>query len=250
MLILIGSPLSSAWLEARLGSPRYGLIRGWLGSVRLYSGLDSRQCSELGLVRLGSGSGLGSGGADKKCWSITDDPLVKVNISTCALFSLLGANMLLFIRLACEDNEINFPPTDLIRAAWTVFTSPGLRIRLGLARSSARFGSRSLFGLTRARFSARDTGTRLARFCSRLVSGCSRSGSARGSAYHSSGTDSVRLSSLHYLGLGSSRLVARAGLEARIGKREIGSMLDLAQLGARLRPSSGLSIGAPSSFPK
>ena len=29
MLTLIGSPLSSAWLEARLGLPRYGLIRGW-----------------------------------------------------------------------------------------------------------------------------------------------------------------------------------------------------------------------------
>ena len=147
-----------------------------------------------------------------------------------------------------QDSEINFPPTDLIRAAWTVFTSPGLRIRLGLARSSARFGSRSLFGLTRARFSARDTGTRLARFCSRLVSGCSRSGSARSSAYHSSGTDSVRLSSIHYLGLGSSRLVARAGLETRLGNREIGSMLDLAQLGARLRPSLGPSIGPRAHF--
>ena len=112
-----------------------------------------------------------------------------------------------------------------------------------MARSSARFGSRSLFSLTRARFSARDTGTRLARFCSRLVSGCSKSGSARGSAYHSSGTDSVRLSSIHYLGLGSSRLIAQAGLETRLGNREIGSMLDLAQLGARLRPSSGPSIG-------
>ena len=65
MLTLIGSPLSSAWLEARLGSPRYGLIRDWVGSVRLYLGLDSRLCSELGLVRLGSGSGLDSGGAVK-----------------------------------------------------------------------------------------------------------------------------------------------------------------------------------------
>ena len=80
-------------------------------------------------------------------------------------------------------------------------------------------------------------------FGSRLVSGCSRSRSVRGSAYHSSGTDSVRLSSIHYLGLGSYRLVARAGLETRLGNREIGSMLDLAQLGARLRPSSGHSIG-------
>ena len=161
----------------------------------------------------------------------------------CSVFWEVGANLLLFIRLACEDSEIKFPPTDLIRAAWTAFTSPELRIRLGLARSSVRFGSRSLFGLTRAPFSARDTGTRLARLCSRLVSGCSRSGSARGSAYHSSGTDSVRLSSIHYLGLGSSRLVARAGLETRLGNREIGSMLDLAQLGTRLRPNSVPSIG-------
>ena len=56
MLTLIGSPLSSARLEARLGSPRYGFIRGSTGG-----------CSELGLVRLVSGSGLGSGGDDKKC---------------------------------------------------------------------------------------------------------------------------------------------------------------------------------------
>ena len=73
MLTMIGSPLSSAWLEAwlgsKLGSGRLGtaLFGAGLGSVRFYSGLDSRLCSELGLVRLGSSSGLGSGGADKKC---------------------------------------------------------------------------------------------------------------------------------------------------------------------------------------
>ena len=47
-----------------------------------------------------------------------------------------------------------------------------------------------------------------------LVSVCSRS-LARGSAYHSSGIGSVRLSLIRYLGLGSSRLLARAQLGTR-----------------------------------
>ena len=73
MLTLIGSPLNSqlstAWLGSKLGSAWLGtaLFGAQLGSVRLYSGLDSGLCSELGLVRLGSVSGLGSGEADKKC---------------------------------------------------------------------------------------------------------------------------------------------------------------------------------------
>ena len=52
------------------------------------------------------------------------------------------------------DSETNFPPTNLIRAASTAFTSYGLRTSHGLARSSARFGSRSgsEFGLTQGWF--------------------------------------------------------------------------------------------------
>ena len=51
--------LGSGWLEdrsARIGSARYGFIRARISSSWLSSGL----CSELGLVRLSSGSGLGS----------------------------------------------------------------------------------------------------------------------------------------------------------------------------------------------
>ena len=59
---------SSARLRLARGSGQLGSA----GSVRLYSGLDSAHlelgsglCSELGLVRLSSVSGLSSGGADR-----------------------------------------------------------------------------------------------------------------------------------------------------------------------------------------
>ena len=112
-----------------------------------------------------------------------------------------------------------------------------------MARRSARFGSRSLFGLTQGSFLGSRHGDSARSTLLEARLGLLKARSGRGSAYHSSGTDSVRLGSIHYLDLGSSRLVARAGLESRLGNREIGSMLDLAQLGARLRPSSGPSSG-------
>ena len=90
-------------------------------------------------------------------------------------------------------------------------------------------------GWLRARFSARDTGTRLD-FARLLVSVCSRPDSARVSAYHSSEIGSMRLGSIPYLGLGSSRLVAQARLGTRLGTRES------AQYSARLK--SELSLGS------
>ena len=80
MWTLIDSPLSLALLEARLdsgwlkdrsariGSARYGFISARISSFWLSSGL----CSGLGLVRLSSGSRLGSCVAGLKCWSIDE----------------------------------------------------------------------------------------------------------------------------------------------------------------------------------
>ena len=63
MLTLIGSPLSSAWLEARLGSPRYGLIRGWarLDTALFGARLEALFSARFGSARLWLGAWLGRG---------------------------------------------------------------------------------------------------------------------------------------------------------------------------------------------
>ena len=63
MSTLIGSPLSSTWLEARLGSPRYGLIRGWarLGTALFGAPLEALFWARFGSARLWLGVWLGRG---------------------------------------------------------------------------------------------------------------------------------------------------------------------------------------------
>ena len=158
----------------------------------------------------------------------------------------------------------NFPPSVLIRDASITFTCPGLGIRFGLARSSARLGSGWLFGWTQGpfRFSTRDTralidltrgsvqfaqgpdqlGSRPARLdpaqgpdrgsahrTSGLGTVCSRHGSARGSAHRTSG-----LGSAHYSRFSLPRLVNLNRLGDRLEARRISSMLGSAELRARL----------------
>ena len=72
-----------------------------------------------------------------------------------------------------------------------------------------------------------------------LVSVCSRR-LARGSAYHSSGIGSVRLSLIRYSGLGSSRLLARAQLGLGNQLNGLGSTPELGLGSAR-----GSAQGSP-----
>ena len=69
--------------------------------------------------------------------------------------------MLFLIRLGWEANEAQLSPPELIRAALTTFTSHGLETRIGVARSTARFDSESLFGLTQSSFLSSRHGPRL-----------------------------------------------------------------------------------------
>ena len=78
-----------------------------------------------------------------------------------------------------------------------------------------------------------------------LVSVCSRR-LARGSAYHSSGIGSVRLSLIRYLGLGSSRLLARAQLGTRESAQwaRLNSELGLGSARGSAQGSPGDWLGA------
>ena len=164
--------------------------------------------------------------------------------STYPLVQSFGSQHTAFDTLTWEDSETKSSTTRFHQNRLNRFYQPWARDSVrGLARGSARFDSGSLFGLTQGSFlGSIHERTRLdfAQCSSQFAQGPAQLESL---LITGRGSGSVRLGSIRYLGLGSSRLVARAGLETRLGNREIGSMLDLAQLGARLRPSSGPSIG-------
>ena len=125
--------------------------------------------------------------------------------STYPLVQSFGSQHAAFDTLTWEDSETKSSTTRFHQNRLNRFYQPRARDSVrGLARGSARFDSGSLFGLTQGSFlSLRYEDS--ARLCSRLVSVCSRPGSARVSAYHRSG---IRLSAARLDSLFGARLIS------------------------------------------
>ena len=149
------------------------------------------------------------------------------------LSSLLGGQHAVFDTLTWEDSETKSSTTRFHQNRLNRFYQPWARDSVrGLARGSARFDSGSLFGLTQGSFlGSIHERTRLdfARCSSRFAQGPAQLESL---FITGRGSGSVWLGSIRYLGLGSSRLVARARLGTRLGTQES------AQCSARPKRSS------------
>ena len=156
--------------------------------------------------------------------------------STYPLVQSFGSQHAAFDTLTWEASETKSSTTRFHQNRLNRFYQPRARDSVrGLVRGSARFDSGSLFGLTQGSFLGsihKDS----ARLCSMLVSVCSRPVQLESLLITGRGSGSVRLGSIRYLGLGSSRLVARARLGTRLGTRES------AQCSAR--PKSELGLGS------
>ena len=197
--------LGSGWLEVQVSSARlarYGFIRGSTQLLILSSARD------FVLSSVWLGSALSRDSARARLIKVLIYWRVTSQESTYPLVLSFGSQHAAFDTLTREDSETKLSNTRFHQNRLNRFTSPGLGARFaGLARSSARFGSGSLFGLTQGSF----LGSRhedSARLRSRLVSVCSRHGSARVSAYHRSG---IRLSAARLDSLFGTRLISARG---------------------------------------
>ena len=157
--------------------------------------------------------------------------------STYPLVQSFGSQHAAFDTLTWEDSESKSSTTRFHQNRLNRFYRPWVRDSVrGLARGSARFDSGSLFGLTQGSFlGSIHERTRLdfARCSSRFAQGPAQLESL---LITGRGSGSVRLGLIRYLGLGSSRLVARARLGTRLGTRES------AQCSAR--PKAELGLGS------